>query len=421
MRILYLVHQYIPEYVGGTELYTHWVAYALNQRGHQVTVFYRRSAEGVGQRHHVEEGVHVWAAWAGSPSPTRRFLATFGNLSLVHVFERVLEEAHPDLIHVQHLMGLPVALVHSIQRRGLPFVVTLHDYWWACANANLLTNYSQQICNGPRAYLNCARCALARAGYSRLWPVLLPVAGLLAWRNHLLAQALEAASGLVAPTEFVHRWYTAHGAPAERLQVISPGLERVTATPRRTQRSGGPVRFAYIGGLSWQKGVHVLVEAFNGMRGMGELWIAGDESCAPAYVARLRAQATPSIRFLGRLTREEVWETLAQVDVVAVPSLCYESFSFVVSEAFAAGVPVVASRLGPLADRVRDGVDGLLVPPGDVAAWRAALQRLVDEPDLLAHLRVNVRPPMALDEHVDRIEALYAQLVDGNRRRQAAP
>ena len=76
---------------------------------------------------------------------------------------------------------------------------------------------------------------------------------------------------------------------------------------------------------------------------------------------------------------------------------------------------MVASRLGPLADRVRDGVDGLLISPGAVSAWRSALQQLVDEPDLLARLRAQVRPPTTLDEHVDSIEALYAQLAGNSQ------
>ncbi|MFN3763518.1 MAG: glycosyltransferase, partial [Anaerolineae bacterium] len=126
------------------------------------------------------------------------------------------------------------------------------------------------------------------------------------------------------------------------------------------------------------------------------------------------ALASPNVRFLGRLNREGVWNTLAQVDVVTVPSLWYETFSFLISEAFAAGRPVLASRLGALADRVRDGVDGLLLPPGDVAAWRSAIQRLIDDPDLLPRLRANVRPPMTMEEHVERLEALYAQIVDRN-------
>jgi glycosyltransferase involved in cell wall biosynthesis len=222
---------------------------------------------------------------------------------------------------------------------------------------------------------------------------------------------MKSADCLIAPTKFVQRWYAAHGTPTDKLVTIPPGLEYPTITSQRGQASSGPMRFAYIGGLSHQKGVHTLTEAFTGIKGAAELWIAGDESFNPDYVAQLRALATPNVRFLGKLTRKEVWDTLAQADVVTVPTLWYETFSFIVSEAFAMGVPVVASRLGPLVDRVRDGTDGLLLPPGDVAAWRKTLQRLVDEPDLQAHLRANVEPPMRLKDHVERVESLYTRLV----------
>jgi glycosyltransferase involved in cell wall biosynthesis len=417
MRILHLVHQYMPEHVGGTELYTRWLTHALSRRGHQITIFYRRSAAGVGLEERMEEGVRVWTVWHGLVTPPRRLLSTFRDPPVERAFERVLDQANPDLVHVEHLMGLPVALIHSIRRRGVPYVVTLWDFWWVCANAQLLTNYNQRVCDGPRAYLNCARCALARVEHSQLWPAFPLAAGLLSWHNRLLRQVMKAAGRLIAPTEFVRRWYAEHNAPAEKLLTLLPGLEPATIASPHEQR---PIRFAYIGGLSWQKGVHTVVEAFDGIHGPEELWIAGDESFDPDYVAQLRARAAPNVRFLGRLTREQVWETLAQVDVVMVPSLWYETFSFIVSEAFAAGLPVLASRLGPLADRVRDGVDGLLMPPGDVDAWRTALQRLVGEPDLLARLRANVRPPLTLEEHVERIESLYAQVIEENAHRRVA-
>jgi glycosyltransferase involved in cell wall biosynthesis len=232
---------------------------------------------------------------------------------------------------------------------------------------------------------------------------------------------MRAADRLIAPTEFVRRWYVAHGAPPDRLLVIPPGLEYPSLIRRQYEKPSDIVRFAYVGGISWQKGIHVLVEAFDQVDGPAELWIAGDESFDPAYSSRLHAQASPNVRFLGKLTRQKVWDTLAQVHVVVVPSIWYETFSFLISEAFAAGVPVVASRLGPLADRVRDGIDGLLVPPGDGTAWRAALQRLVDEPDLLNRLRANVQSPMTLEEHVSQVESLYAQVIQGREANLAKP
>jgi glycosyltransferase involved in cell wall biosynthesis len=406
----------MPENVGGTELYTQWLAHAQSQRGHQVAIFYRRSAEGKGVKHRKEEGVDIWSTLNEPLNPMRRFLATWGDSTITEAFAQVVEDFDPDIIHMEHLMGLPVDLVATIRRRRIPYVITLWDFWWVCANAQLLTNYSQEICDGPKAYLNCARCVLARAGTPWLLPALPAIAGLLAQRNHLLHRVMEGANKLIAPMPFVRDWYATHGAPTGNLLVIQPALESAPDASLSKQESNDAIRFAYIGGLSWQKGVHTLLEAFEKVEGPAELWIAGDESFDPEYMARLRARATPNTRFLSKLSRKEVWETLAQVDVVVVPTLWYETFSFIVSEAFMASVPVVASRLGPLADRVHNGVDGLLVPPGDVTAWQEAMQRLVDDPELLARLQANVCPPITLEEHVDQIEELYTQLFDTKSR-----
>jgi glycosyltransferase involved in cell wall biosynthesis len=265
-------------------------------------------------------------------------------------------------------------------------------------------------------FLNpCGRCALARADLSNLDFISPVIAGVLAWRNRLLRQVMQDATSLIAPMEFVHRWYTAHDAPTENLLTLQPGLEQPATVPQST-RADEVTRFAYIGGISWQKGVHTLVEAFRGVQGEAELWIAGDTSFDPDYVTQLRDRARPQVRFLGRLSREQVWETLTQMDVVLVSPLWYETFSFIISEAFAASVPVIASRLGPLADRVRDGIDGFLLPPGDVTAWREALQRLVDDPDLLVQLRSNVRYPMTEEEHISRLEVLTSRLLERKRK-----
>jgi glycosyltransferase involved in cell wall biosynthesis len=410
MRVLHVVHQYPPDRIGGAELYTQAISRALARRGHAVAVFYRRDAPGRGLQHRMEDGVRIYAVWDGEAGPARRFFYTFRNPWIHRALIRAVDEFHPDVIHIQHLMGLPASLINAARLRSIPFILTLHDYWWLCLNAQLLTNYSGEVCEGPR-YWNCARCMLARAGVPELWPAIPFLAGLSAWRNRVLRAVLEEASVLIAPTEFVRHWHVAHGVPEEKIIVLPHGLEKpvLSATPSRP--ADGTIRFAYIGGLSWQKGVHMLVEAFSGICGKAELWIAGDESFDPAYVSRLRALATPNVRFLGRLDRIGVWQALMQVDVVVVPSLWYEAYSFLVSEAFAAGLPVLASRLGALADRVRDGVDGLLLPPGDIMAWRAAMQRLLDEPDLLPRLRAGVRPPMTMEEHVDRLETLYAQII----------
>ena len=73
MRVLHLVHQYLPEHVGGTELYTQSVARTLASLGHQAGIFYRHHAAGQGLEQHRDEDVALWAAWSGPENPTRRF------------------------------------------------------------------------------------------------------------------------------------------------------------------------------------------------------------------------------------------------------------------------------------------------------------------------------------------------------------
>ena len=151
----------------------------------------------------------------------------------------------------------------------------------------------------------------------------------------------------------------------------------------------------------------MLIEAAKRVTGACELWIAGDEQADPAYVAKLRSAAGPQVSFLGKLNRTQLWTCLAQVDALAVPSLWYETFSLITHEAFAAGVPVLASDLGALASAVRNGVNGLLIAPGDVTAWSAALQQLVDEPLYTARLREGIVPAMTTAQHADRMEQIY--------------
>jgi glycosyltransferase involved in cell wall biosynthesis len=408
MHILHLVHQYMPEKVGGVELYTQALAQALSRRGHQVGVFARLSADGVGLVSRLDDQVRVWNAWHGAFTPGGRFLSTFTDQPLVSAFQQVVSEARPDLVHVQHLMGLPAAVCHTLAQQRIPYVVTLWDFWWVCANAQLLTNYSQEICEGPAAFLNCARCALARSGHPNLWPALPVLAPPLAWRNHVLRRVLAGAARIIAPAPFVRDWYARHGVAADKVVVLPPGLDYPDAGPKEAER---PFRIGYIGGLSWQKGAHILVEAFAGLAGTAELWLAGDTGFDSAYVAHLRRLADSRVRFLGQIGRDALWHMLAQVDVVVVPSLWYETFCFVVSEAFAMGVPVIASDLGVLADRVRHEVDGLLTPPGDVAALRAALRRAQQEPALLARLRAGIGRPLTVAEHVTAVEALYGHVL----------
>jgi len=411
MKVLHLVHQYPPEFVGGVEYYTQSLTQALAQRGWEVAVFHRTDCGGRRLTTRRNDAVTTFAAGAGALTPTRRFLTTWRQPTLHAQWRQALAHFQPDLVHVQHLMGLPTSLLHELRTRRIPYLITLHDYWWQCANANLLTNYAETACNGPRAYLNCTHCAIARTGSPLAWGAAPVVWPLMADRTRRLRPLLAGAAALLTPSEFVRRWYADHGAPTQALRAAPLGVAPPAASAPRAPGRGDGLRLLYVGGLAPNKGVHVVLEALRGVTGALHFAIVGDASAQPAYVARLRQLADPRVTWRGRLTRQQVWEALAEADLVVVPSLWHETYCFAAHEALAAGVPVLASAMGALTDVITDGVNGRLLPPGDMLAWQRAIQEYVAAPERLADLQRGIAPVLHFDEHVAVIESTYRTIL----------
>ena len=456
MRILHVTHQYPPDRRGGVEVYTQTLAEAQAAQGHIVAVLHGW-ADRVNDAPLVSSQYTVASSQpsvvssqtssqtsipnpqslillAATPRPPRHpleaFIRSFHNPALDRAFAAWLHGFRPDVVHIQHLKGLSARLPVVATRLGIPVVYTLHDWWTFCGNAQLV-RHTGKLCGGPWLWLNCADCAAHHNAVTAhpnphsfipnpqtalalaASPV---VAALFAYRERLLEASLRAADVVIAPTAFVRDRYAQQGLADARFRVVEHGIAYPDDGGRRTEDGRNTkyeVRIGYLGGLSWQKGVHVLVEAFNALPpDRAELVIYGDPRPFPDYVARLKALARhPGIRFAGPYVPDDRWRILADLDLVVVPSVWPEISSLVTQEAFAAGVPVVASRVGALAARVHDGVDGRLVPPGDVQALAAVLAELVQRPEELARLRQGVRPPRSLAQHSEAITSIYREVV----------
>jgi len=418
LRILNLVHQYLPEHVGGTELYTQALSRALVNTGNEVGIFYRsfNLPDGLHQRR--EEGITHFAASDGPTGATRRFLDSFHAPRLQTLWEGVLDDFKPDLVLVQHLMGLPFSCLELLRRRNLPYVITLLDYWWVCANANLLTNHDEQPCNGPNRYLNCTRCAIARAGHQAAWLAAPAATGALALRAAQLRRAMAGARLLLTPSDFVTQWYQAHGAPAQIRTArwgIMPPENGIPKRPSST--TDRPLQLLYVGGLAPNKGVHVVLKALQDVRGEWTLRIAGDTSKHPEHVRSLQELASPRVTFTGTLDRAGVWQAMAESDIVLVPSLWHETFCLVAHEAVAAGAVLYASAMGALSEAITDGHGGRLLPAGDVAAWRTAIQQAVDDRAYVAKLRAGRPAIRRFPEHADEVSNLLHRIGNSSIRK----
>jgi len=356
----------------------------------------------------------------GPRNPYRLFLDYYNNPDIEESFDRLLEEVKPDIVHIQHLMYLSGGLIDLLVERSIPVVVTLHDYWFICPNAQLLRP-NGHICEGTTFHLECTSCAAAtlRRPMLKLFSPVLSF--LFFYRDRYLKSRLAKAELFLSPSHFLKQRYVARGFPEERILLVENGIDVSRVIPKKERDGASPIRFGYLGSIARQKGTHVLVEAFNQMPEGAELVTYGDLSLYPDYVRRLRALATnPAIHFRGQIEHEEVWNALSKMDVLVVPSLWYENSPMVILEAFAAGVPAIVSRVGALVEKVRDGIDGLHFAVGDVVDLRSKMASLISNPDRLERLRGNIAPVKSIEENALEMERIYLRLLNEKRVKRAS-
>jgi glycosyltransferase involved in cell wall biosynthesis len=235
-------------------------------------------------------------------------------------------------------------------------------------------------------------------------------------RKALMRQSLDWPDVVLAHSRVVTEMFATAGL-SRRVRHLANGHELDWVRGYRGKTPSAVLRVGYLGQLTPAKGVHLLVEAFRrahlGERGRLEIW--GDPGLEPAYAERLRDMAAgcPQVEFRGRFARGDLATVLEGTNVVAVPSTWYENAPLVIHEAFATHTPVVATRLGGMAEAVTHGIDGLLFERNDVEDLARQLRRLADESGLLSTLAAGSPAVKTVEQEVEELEDTYRGLIAG--------
>jgi len=208
------------------------------------------------------------------------------------------------------------------------------------------------------------------------------------------------------------RW-TAQRYYGGNYDVIPNGVD-LSAAPTGPKPEADHLRLLFVGRADDRKGLPVLLRAFEALRGAGveaRLTVAGatDEEVEPYLLE------SEGVEVRGRVDDEEKWRLLHEADLVCAPSLGGESFGMVLTEAFAAGTPVVCSDIAGYRDVMRDGVDGLLVPAGGPAELGEALHALAIDPDRRRAMGAAARERaerFAWPTVASEVEQVYEQAVE---------
>lgn len=392
MRILQIAHGLYPYRKAGVEIYTHALSRELIKRGNDVLAAVPISRE---SEELVSAGIPVHPL-PSAPYKTGADIPRYYRKLVWSSLYKSIDQFKPQIIHVQHLSHAGWEVLSQLQTLGIPFVVSLPDYWYLCRGIH-------RMCQGSA--LACAK--ICSNSYPQQ-PFRFFYEGYQAYRrrNRCVALLNRIAAPLVSISQRTADIHKQAGIMPGRIVVQPWGIDSWGLQAISSLAEDHPIRFGYVGTLSRVKGVDVLIRAFQRLSVPAALHVFGDGS--PEFVTVLQDLAIgTSVQFHGAYDHRDIARILSRIDVVVVPSIWEEAYGLVVQEALAAGKIVIASAIGGLQDRILHGVNGFLCPPGDSDALARRMLEVAEHyQELVKHMAFDLcQQPLSTDG--ERFEDLY--------------
>jgi len=401
---------------GGGTLLPKKIAIELATQGNEVYVFYAGASikKGLPPYSVVREydsGVHLFGIFNRDTmfydllNPEREI----EDKRVGVLFENILTEIKPDIIHFHNFLGLSLGIADSAQKHSIPYIFTPHNYWILCPRLYLL-NKEGALCSGPSSDgKKCSECVDNKNkadDYSKR-----------------LKEAIRFFSSeqclIIPPSTRVKEQLIQNGFTEKNVKVVqqvSPTVERLweqIGKSRNVTRKKSPLTIIYCGALLPLKGVHILVAAVQRLSKDVRIQLYGAGS--QQYIEYLRGlDAKGIIEFKGAYNMDDLTEILRHTDLFVAPSLCEETGGLVLTEALAARVPVIASRIGGYTDLVQHDVNGFLFTPGDVQELVTILERIIADNTLLAKLCGKITKPKFFDDYIKELDIMYSHFIYSN-------
>ncbi len=414
-RVLIVSHGHPVLSKGGAEVAAHNLFREYQRRGMEV-VFIGRSGEPshggsvfstLGSDHEIL--FHTWMS--------DFFLFQSGDKRHVwHHFRALLESLRPDVIHFHHYLHMGVELIREV-RNTLPdahIIFTLHEYLAICANnGQMVKRDTNQLCYRETPF-ECAQCFPERSSADFFL------------RKRYLGAFFRLVDRFVSPSRFLKQRYVDWGIDADRIEVIENGQPEADKLPPRPLSKGeSRNRFAFFGQINMYKGIDVLLEAVAALpeevreKIHVDLYGTNLDQQTEAFqdkVRKLLEEMEETVTLHGAYETQELPWLMQDVDWVVIPSIWWENSPMVIQEAFLHGRPIICSNIGGMAEKVRDGVDGLHFRARSHVSLARQMRRAIEEEGLWERLYDNIPRPLTIERCAD----LHLDVYRGESLRLAA-
>ncbi len=378
MRILIAHNAYQQK--GGEDSVVASETALLSSRGDDVAVYTRHNDEIVGMSRVALAGQTIWSS--RTEADIAKWVADF----------------RPDVIHVHNTFPLiSPSLYHVADKAGVPVVQTLHNFRIFCQQAMFLRDGKVcEDCLGKLPWRGVVR------GCYRDSRVQSAVLGGMQVLHRALGTYRNKVTRYIALSEFSRKKFIEGGLTAEHI-VVKPNFVDVPAGTEELRKGG-----LFVGRLSAEKGIDVLIRAMDRVPEC-QLNVIGSGPEEEALCSRA------NIHRLGFLPRDQIFHHMQRAAYLLMPSICYENFPLALVEAFACGLPVIASRMGAMAELIEDGRTGLLFEPSSAEDLAKKIVWAEANPEAMLaigkHARNEYEAKYTSERNYQQLMAIYIEAI----------
>lgn len=393
MHILKIIHGYPPIYNAGSEVYSQSICHELS-KNHKVSLFTREENpyEQCFSIRHKSLSENLDAYYVNNPQGKDGYRHQEMDLN----FEKLVESLNPDVAHIGHLNHLSTGLVDVLNRKGIPILFTLHDFWLMCPRGQFLTRgigevNNFRLCEGQ----NDKKCA------SDCYKVY--HSGIDSeksedekrWSSWVSARMKETKSLIpkidlfVAPSKYLrNRFIEDFSVPNEKIIYLDYGFPTDYLIPSQKTKSKTIFTFGYIGTHIPAKGINLLIEAFSQIEEKAELKIFGREKDqSTAALKEIASKSRNKVSFEGEyINRNLADEVFSKIDCIVVPSIWGENSPLVIHEAQACKIPVITANYGGMKEYVQHSVNGILFKHRDSSSLSEQMLFAIQNPEEMIRL-----------------------------------
>lgn len=433
-RILIAAHGFPPTHSAGAERRAERMANWLSANGYEVSVFAVEQLDAPHFRVQATEqnGYTVHRLYYNVKDGDH-FHNLYDYPPVGEAFQKLLAEHPFDLVHLVSGYLLGGQVIFGARNAGVPLAITLTEYWFMCNRLNLVQP-TGALCSGPDSHEKCMRCLMEDQRRFRLPAQTMPhvmnafwdvassfhfgdtVTQAVAQRQHTLRSALEAANLVICPSAYLISKFKDYGFDTQRFTFMRQGLKKPDHAAIQRNQPQSSIRIGYVGQIKYHKGVDLLIDAAISLLSEGyafslDLW--GSETEDPQYTSMLkqRAAAYPTIRWNGKYIGSKVWDVMASLDALVIPSRWYENSPNAILEAFEMRVPVIGTKLGGMAELIQHRQNGMLFELNDANDLKAQLKALLTDSNLLPTLKQNIPAVKSIDEEMHELTGMYDRLL----------